>query len=986
MKRFDPTLIFQRYHSDIEIYHDLMPDRVREILLVATLYDSFILQQEGRLTEKIYDDYFKLSLSNAPRITHAASGSEAISKLTHKHFDMVIIMLRIDEINPIPLVKEIRERQADTPTVLLLNDNSEIPVLFKWKDQLDLFTEIFVWNGDSKVFLAMVKHIEDLMNVDNDTRLGMVQVILLVEDSIRYYSRYLPILYTAIIEQTQQLMTEENFDDRNQLLRLRSRPKVLTARNYNEAVEIIETHKDYMLCIISDMSYDKDGQRNPRAGFELLSYVKNILPNLPTVIQSSDAENAFLAQRLEADFINKNSDTLAEDLGQFMQRHLGFGPFIFRSPRGKPPKQATTLAEMGDVIETVTDESLLYHGRENHFSAWLMARGEIQMARRIQPITISEFTDTNELRQFLVNVFRRVHLDKHRGTIVAYDKSLLAEDQLIVRLADGSMGGKGRGLAFINALIQGEKLPETIDNVAVRIPRTAIIGGHAYLQFITTKPFRDANAHRLNYSIIRRAALNTPLPDELMARLKEYLVHVTQPLAIRSSGLLEDSISYPFSGVYPTYFLPNCHPDPEQRLRHLADAIRLVYVSVFSPGAQGYLDSISFPVEEERMAVVIQELVGQRYENRFYPHISGVAQSYNYYPFSRMKPEDGMATIATGLGKHVCEGGNSHRFCPRLPRLDIEKVDQRLESSQKNLWALNLEQSNFSDRYEEDATLIQLPLEQAEADGVLEFLASVWDAQNQRLEPGIYLPGPRIVDFAQILKYDLFPLAKSVTTILNTFTHAMGSPVEVEFAVDMSDYRKPVFNVLQIKHMIKQDADFTLDADSLNRDEMLLMTDHGLGNGQIDDITDIIFADMRLFDRSKTREMTEELEYFNKKLKSEGRKYILIGPGRWGTHDRWLGIPVRWSQISGAGAIVEIDMPDIYVDASQGSHFFHNITSMKVGYFTVQSKNRFHLLDMDWLRNQTIEERTEYFIHIRTLDPAIIQMDGRQGVCVIRRP
>jgi len=985
MKRFDPTIIFRRYHSDTEIYHDLMRERVREILLVATLYDSFILQQEGRLSEKIYDDYFMLSLSNAPRITHAASGREALEMLKKKPYDLVVIMLRIDEINPVPLARQIREQCPDIPAVLLLNDNSEIPILFKWESELDTFTDIFVWNGDSKVFLAMIKHIEDLMNVENDTRIGLVHVVLLVEDSIRYYSRYLPILYTQIIQQTQQLMSEENFDDRSLLLRLRSRPKVLTARTFEKAVEIIEKHKDYLLCVISDMAYPKDGERHPKAGFELISHVRKVLPNLPVVIQSSDAENEFLAARVEAGFINKNSPTLADDLTRFMQSHLGFGPFFFRMPDGKFVMKASTLTEMAERIEKVPEESLLYHGRMNHFSAWLMARGEIQMARRIQPISIGDFKNPGELRDFLVNVFRRVHIEKHGGTIVGFDEKVLGQEHLIIRLADGSMGGKGRGLAFINALIHGEKLPEKVGNVAIRIPHTAIIGGQSYLEFINRRPFRDAHAHRLNYSIQRRAGLNTPLDDTLVNKLRSFLKHVTNPLAIRSSGILEDSISYPFSGVYPTFLLPNCHADLERRLQQLVDAIRLVYISVYSPSALGYLQSINFPFEEERMAVVIQELVGRPHGDFFYPHFSGVAQSYNYYPFSRMKPEDGIATMAVGLGKHVCDGGKSHRFCPKHPRLDIDKVEQRIDGSQKRFWALNMTRIDFSDMYEEEATLEQRELEAAEKDGVLDYLASVWDAQNQRLEPGLYIPGPRVVDFAQILKYDLFPLDKTITTVLDMFTHAMGSPVEVEFAVDMNDVRAPVFYVLQIKHMIRQDADFSLDLTSLRHEDLVLMTDRGLGNGQIDDIRDVIFADMSVFDRSRTVDMTAELEYFNKKLRNDGRRYLLIGPGRWGTHDRWLGIPVRWSQISGAGAIVETDMDDIHVDASQGSHFFHNITSMKVGYFTVHNREKGQYLDTGWLKSQPVVERTEFFVHIRSETPLRVQMDGRKGVCVVRK-
>ncbi len=986
MKRFDTSGLTGRQNGDTEIYHDLMRERVREILLVATLYDSFILQQEGRISEKIYDEYFMLSLSNAPRITHAETGKTAIDLLSRKSFDLVVIMLRINEVNPVPLAEQIRQLKPDLPVVLLLNDNTDIPVLFKWESQLDVFTDIFVWNGDSKVFLAMIKHIEDLMNVANDTHIGLVHVILLVEDSIRYYSRYLPILYTQIIKQTQLLMSEENFDDRSMLLRMRSRPKILTSRNFENAVEIIEKYKDYLLCIITDMAYNREGKKNPRAGFELVGHARKLLPNLPVVIQSSDSENELLAGYAGARFIDKNSPALATELTRFMETQLGFGPFIFRNTKGKFVAQAATLAEMARVIEKVPEESLLYHGQKNHFSAWLMARGEIPMAKRIQPISIGDFKNPGQLRQFLTDVFRRVHTDKHRGTIVAYDKTIVDQEHLIIRLSGGALGGKGRGLAFVNALLHDGTLKESIGSVTIRVPRTAIIGGETFLQFANTRPFSDVFAHRLNFSILRRAALNTPLPPNLTKRLSELLESFTKPLAIRSSGILEDSISYPFSGVYPTYLIPNSHKEHKQRLRQLEDAIRLIYVSVYSPGALSYFESIGFPFEEERMALVIQEVVGNRYNDRFYPHFSGVAQSYNYYPFAKIKPKDGLATVAVGLGKHVCEGENSFRFCPKHSKITFDSVDQLISGSQKTFWALNMRKTHFDDSYSEEATLIKKPLENAEKDGVLDYIASVWDARNNRLEPGLDIRGPRVIDFGQILKYDLFPLAKTVRHILEAISLAMGSAIEVEFAVECSDYRHPVFHVVQIKHMSGQEIDFSIDVNKLDNDHLLLKTDRGLGNGQVDTISDIVFADPNTFDRSKTEAMTAELEYFNRKLMAEQKKDILIGPGRWGTHDRWLGIPVQWSQISNAGVIVETDMKDIHVDASLGSHFFHNITSMKIGYFTVKNAYPFHYLNMDWLLAQPAQERTEYFVHVRSNTPFRIQMDGRKGVCVIYMP
>ncbi len=974
--------------TDQEIYHELMQFRVREILLVATIYDAFILEEEDKLTEKIFGEYYQLNLTTAPRISSVSSGEEAVDILRRRSFDMVILTMRIDEISPFELARRLKEMSPGIPILLLLNDNTEIALVAERREKLQYLDKVFVWNGDAKIFLAMIKYIEDKINVVRDTKIGLVRVILLVEDSSRYISSYLPTLYIEIMKQTQRIIADEHLDEMRKLLRMRARPKVLMAESFEEAVEIFEEYKDYLLCLICDVKFPKSGRRDEEAGLKLIRYIKGQFPDLPTLLQSAEPENRAKAESLGCSFIDKNSESLSRDLTSFVFNFLGFGDFIFRDWEGNPIGRAQSLEDFKQVLVTVPDESLVYHANRNHFSGWLMARGEIRIAKSLQPVRVSDFPSYAALRSHLIEVFRNVQESKLRGRVVQFDESLLNGQDYAVRLSEGSLGGKGRGMAFLHMLIQNCQLDRLIPEVDIRIPHTAMIGTEEYDGFIERNGLSDLFVDEQDYERVKRRFLRGRLSEPLREKLAVYLSHVRFPLSIRSSALFEDSLSQPFSGIYDTFLLPNNDPDPLLRQRQLEQAIKLVYASVFSRSARAYFDAIGYKIGEEKMAVLIQAVVGREHQGYYYPHFSGVAQSYNYYPVSYLKPEDGIAVIAVGLGRYVIDGEKAYRFCPHYPKLEFEPPEDQLKNTQQNFYALRMGGPQVQLASGDHITLERLAIDDAGSDGSLQHCVSVWDYQNNRLQVGNALKGPKVVNFAYILKYDYFPLARVLEEVLDIVKTAMGTPVEVEFAVDLSagPDGRPIFYILQMKPLLGNLEDYHLDLDKVRREELLLYTDRAMGNGTVNDLHDIIYVDPDRFDRSRTVKMIEELDELNGTLKKEGRRYILIGPGRWGSRDPWLGVPVNWSHISNARIIVEVELADFKVDPSLGSHFFHNVTSMNIGYFDVPYGSTATFIDWSWLKSMEPLRRTRSFVHVRSSGAFLTKMDGRRSVSIICKP
>ncbi|OYT17248.1 MAG: pyruvate, phosphate dikinase [Bacteroidetes bacterium 4572_77] len=968
---------------DRDIYHDLMPYKVKEILLVANLYDAYSIEKEGRFSEQVLGEYSTLNLTSIPRITGVSSIKDAMKELQKKNYDLVIIMMGTEKSNPSILSENIKAVFPYIPVFLLLNNNRDA-IFFKG-DFPKSFDNVFVWNGESKVFFAMIKIVEDKVNLDNDTRKGMARVILLVEDSPKYYSRYIPMLYQIVMEQTRRIIEDVSTDELYKVLRLRARPKIIHTNNYEEASAILSKYKDNILCLISDVKFYKNDYLDEKAGVKLVKFARNTIEDLPIIIQSSQKENMSDAYMLNASFIDKNSDSLMMDFKNFITHYLGFGNFIFRDRNGRELAIAKSLKQFEKTIKIVSDESILYHANKNHFSLWFMARGEIQVAKIINPNKVSDFKDSNSIREHLLMVLHRFRNEQKKGKIIPFDEHNIGDPSNIVKLSDGSLGGKGRGLAFINNLISNIAFSQLLPDINIKNPSTFIIGTDEYELFLESNNLHPKLKLINDYDLIKDIFLKGKLSKELVYKLSLILQKIKKPIAIRSSGLFEDSMMQPFAGIFETYLLPNSHKDLTIRTQQVTDAIKLVYASVYSDIAKGYVEAVNYKIEEEKMAVIIQEVVGNQYEDSFYPHFSGVAQSYNYYPIAHMKPEEGFANIAVGLGKYVVDGEKSYRFSPKYPDLENFSIKDSLKNSQTKFFAINTKKQEIDLLAGDEAGLCYRNISYVEKDGILQHMASVFDANNNRVVPGVHKVGPRIINFANILKHNYIPLSKALQVFLDVGSEAIGCAVEIEFAVDLNkdkDYKASLY-ILQIKPLIGKASDYSINMEKEDPDKLILYTENGLGNGKIDHITDLIYAEPEKFDKSKTEDMALEIEALNAKMKELDKQYILIGPGRWGTRDKWIGIPVNWPQISQAKVIVETSLANFPLDASSGSHFFHNVTSADVGYLSVQQKMSSNFIHWEILQQQEIIEETKYFKHIRFKTPIQVKMDGKKRTAII---
>jgi len=975
--------IYKRKKSDQDIFAELMEFKVKEVLLIANYYDAYSIVREGKFFDRIYGEFLQLNLYTAPRVTSVSSAKEAAELMEKRHFDMVILMAGLDKKTPIKTSRIIKDIAPDMPLLAMVNNNSDLRFFDEAGPNVEHIDKVFVWNGDSKVFLAMIKYVEDKMNIAKDTKIGNVRVILLVEDSQKYYTRYLPMLYSIIMKQTQIVLAEEGYDQLHKILKMRARPKILLVSNYEDAVDIIEKYKEYLICVISDVKYNRNGIGDENAGVELIKYVKSIT-SLPTLLQSSDPKNAKKAADIDSDFIDKNSESLSQDISDFIHRKLGFGNFVFKNSRGIQVSVARNLKEFHKSLKKISAESLLYHAKRNGISTWLMARGEINMAKRLRPYRIEDFESSNKLRQQILSVFEQVKLERLRGRVVLFESSLIDSNRYIIRIGEGSFGGKGRGLAFLSHFVENIDFKKILPDLDIRIPSTAILGADEFTDFIQRNNLYRKIYIEQKYDSVRELFLKSSFTERIKNQLRKYVEVINEPLAVRSSGLFEDSLLQPFAGVYETFMLPNNHPDIEVRFQQLVTAIKMVYASIFSPSARAYFEAVNYKIEEEKMAIIIQKVVGEKAHNRFYPHISGIAQSYNYYPFSYMKPQDGFAVLGVGLGKYVVGGEKAWRFCPKYPNLELNSIQDQIKDSQTYFYALNLESEEFDiNNCHEDSFIQKLSVKEAEEDGNLKLCASVYDYSYDRIINNLNKRGPRIINFANILKYDYIPLAKSLELLLKYFKEAMGAPVEIEFAVDLNTDKKPTLYLLQIKPLIRIENHVKINFDDVDSSKVILASEKGMGNGKIEYIKDVIFMNPDKFSRTKTEEMAKEVAQLNKQMEEDGKEYLLIGPGRWGTRDKFTGIPVLWSQISYAKVIVEMGLEDFPLDASLGSHFFHNVTSMNVGYFSVHHNKTNEFVNFDTLKEQNIIHQTEYFTHVEFKQELQILMDGKKQKAMI---
>ena len=973
------------FDLSFKVFHELMARKVTDILLVSSPYDAFIMEEEGRLAERIIHEYRGLNLSRPPMLSWVSSAREALDILKQKKFDLVITMPQVDETDAHVLGRQIKIQFPDLPVFLMIQNTSRHLLDRNYADRKSI-DRIYVWSGNSDLLLALIKNLEDWMNVAYDTQRAWVRVIIIVEDSPIYYSSLLPLLYKEIVSQTQAVM-EESLNDEHRILRMRARPKILVAQTYEEAEELYRQYKPYLLSVFSDVRFPKNNKLDDNAGFNLLSMIRADNPDLPLLNFSSEESNRERALNIPAVFLNKNSATLHSEIRSFFMQYLGFGEFVFRLPEGEEIGKVSNLREMEKLLPTIPDESVFYHATRNHFSSWLMARSEIMLASKLKPVKISDFKSISEAKAYLVSIIRDRRVGRQKGVITEFDLDHFDPDADFTKIGKGSLGGKARGLAFMSTRLKNSpELHAKFKNVTIAVPKTLVVSTEGFDAFISQNDLGGIATAEYSDPEIIRFFTDARIPGLLQRDLKQYLKHARYPLAVRSSSLLEDAQFQPFAGIYKTYMIPNNHPDLSERYKQLLLAIKLVYASTYCESARAYIKSTFHRTEDEKMAIVIQQLTGETYGRYFYPAISGVAQSYNYYPVAHMKPEDGLAHIALGLGKIVVEGGAAMRFSPKYPQLlpQFSTVDDILENAQRFFYALKLE--NFPDDLSsnEAATLEKLDIDATMHAARVRHLCSTYSAQDHRIRDGVQASGYPVCTFASILKYESLPLAEILTDILDLGRKGMGCPVEIEFAVNMpSDTdQQSVFELLQIRPMAVNQSNLAVEISEDDISKAFCYSTMALGNGRFKEIQDIIFVNPDSFDAADTIKIAGEINQLNKEMTRHNDKYLLIGPGRWGSADRWLGIPVRWTDISGVGAIVETTIEGLKADPSQGSHFFHNITSLGISYLNTAEGGE-DFIDWKWLQSLPAAAETPHLKHVRVQNPLLIKIDGKESKGVI---
>ena len=978
------------FSNRIKRFKKLMRYKIREILLVSSLYDFYLFEEDGRLYELIRQEYQNLNLSQSPEITHATTGEEAIEIAKEGQFDLIITTLHIEDMHAVKFAQLCRQTGLDTPIILLAYDNKERKELTSNYDT-SIFDRIFIWSGDYRLLIGIIKNVEDKMNVENDTKSVGVQAIILVEDNIKFYSSYLPLIYTEIFIQSQRLISE-GINLTHKFLRMRARPKILLCTTYEEAWDYFQKYEEFVLGVITDNNFKKGGIRDPEAGFKLSQAIRERQKDIPILLQSSNSDYEEKANAIGAAFLHKDSHKLLHDLRKFMLSNFGFGDFIFRLQDGTELKRVKDLIALEESLKTIPLESLKYHAEGNHFSKWLKARTEFWLAHKLRPRKVSDFESLEHLREELIDDIRSYIEYRQRGLITEFNKDTFDTKDSFARIGTGSLGGKARGLGFINILINHKKIRNKYENIEITVPAAVIIATDVYDFFLEKNKLDIVNLQSIDDDeVINQFQRAKKFPKEILQKLKEFLEINTEPLAVRSSSLLEDSQFQPFAGVYDTYMIPNNHPDIKIRLEELLKAIKSVYASTFLKKAKDYMKATAYSLEEEKMAVIIQRLVGSKHNERFYPDFAGVAKSFNFYPVPPQKSTDGIALVALGLGKYVVDGGNTVRFCPKYPKhlLQFFSTKETIRNSQQDFFALklngkpedqlNTNPESFVKKYE---------LTKAEEDQTLFSVGSTYSSENDAVYDGISRSGGRVVTFAPILKHKAFPLAETLDLLLELGTWGMGVPVEIEFAVNLkTEPGKPKeFALLQMRPLVISHEIEELRVDNIPVENLICQSKQVLGNGAIKDIYDVVFVDIQKFERSKSRVAASEVSYLNSKLLSQKKPYLLIGVGRWGSLDPWLGIPVTWDQISGASVIVESGFKDFSVTPSQGSHFFQNITSFRIGYFTVNSLEHQGFIDWDWLSDLKPIEELNYTKHIHFEQSITVKINGRKNKGVILKP
>ena len=969
-------------------FQDLMLHRIHEILLVASPYDAFILEEDGRLTQQILYEYLGMNLSYAPRVWHAKDATTGLRMLSDRSYDLVIVMMRISDMDPITFGEKVKNNYPDKPVILLAFDESEITTL-PYERMKKTIDQVYIWSGNANVFPAIIKNIEDRMNLKRDYNIADIRSIIMVEDDPRYYSIILPLLYRTALKHARDLISK-SFSDTDRLLLFRARPKIILTSTYEEAIEFYNQYRNNILGFVSDVRFPKKGVMDSDAGLKLIKYIRNKDSDMPVLLQSTNSEHKKHAKKVNASFIDKNSTTLMQDLESFIINNFGFGDFIFRDRKRNEISRANNLKQFQKILKTIPSKTLRYHASKNHFSNWLAVRGEFNIASNLRPIKISDFNNIEDLRKVILDHLESGVNTRSRRSLVQYNAESKGEDIDFVRLSTGSLGGKARGLAFAINLINESGLNKKFDKINLRVPKVAVIGTDEFDYFMNENNlWKIAFAKNKSDKSIINSFLKGSLSKELTKTLSKYLSNIRFPLAIRSSSLLEDSQYQPLAGMYATYMLPNSNKSKTTRLEELTKAIKLVYASTYLKEPKSLIEGSVHHHEEEKMAVIVMELVGKSHANRFYPSASGLAQSFNYYPVSYMKRKEGVAYLALGLGRTIAEGEKSLRFSPKYPGIIPQyfSVRSTIDNSQNQFYALDLNKGMklLKHGLEENTSLFDLNI--AEKDGELDWSASVVSNEDNVVRDSLRFDGTRVITFPSLLKWKTLPITDLLLDLLKLGESSLGCPVEIEFAINMHDTEETLtdFCLLQIKPMVVGGLDRIQDFDSIQKKNILCKSSVALGNGLIENINNLIIVDPKNFDPSKTKLIAKQIEKINNEL-SDLEQYVLIGPGRWGSADPWLGIPVEWDQISKAKVIVEYGMDSFPVDPSFGSHFFQNVTSMRIGYFTINHKKRSDKIDMDWINTQQVKKKSKYIKWIKLDKPITVTIDGQTGEGNIIKP
>jgi len=977
-----------------EGFDRLMPFRVQDILLVSNLYDAFILREDGRLNELLIGESRELNLQQIPGITHVSNGFQALELArSQPRFNLIVTNLAVGGMNAAQLAREAAKIDREIPVVVLAYDYREVKSFIARNPVTDI-DRVFLWQGNARILIAIVKYVEDKRNVHHDVEMLDVPVLLVVEDNIRYYSSILPVIYTELISQSERVI-REGINVAHKLVRQRARPKILLCSEYEDAARQVMEYRDNLLAVVSDVQFPRDGAANENAGFELAHMIRDSVPDVPIVLHSSHPEYRARAHAEGFSFLQKRSPTFLRDFRELLTQQCSFGDFVFRLPDGTDVARASDLNSLEEKLHTVPAESLVYHSQRNHFSRWLTARTEFAVAQKLRPRKVSDFANPEALRQDLIQSINEYRREQSEFLIGDFDAATFkAGEAFFLRIGSGSLGGKARGLAFMRHLLYQRRFSRRFPGLKVGVPPALVLSTDVFDRFLAENDLLEFAIHCSDDAEIQRRFLAAPLPASLREDLLAFLAEVTYPLAVRSSSLLEDSQYQPFTGVYETFMLGNHQPEILDRLARLTEAIQRIYASTFSQHAKAYVRATPYRTEEEKMAVILQRVVGGQHGERFYPDFSGVVRSHNFYPVPPMAPEDGVAAVALGMGREVVEGGKCLTFCPRYPQnlVQFSSVKDILSNSQSEFWALEMNHAQTTDNETGDQLSelreVRFALRDAENDGTLRAVASTYSRDNDAVYDGMSRPGTRIVSFAPVLKHEVFPLAPILQQLSAVGEDALGQPVEIEFAVSLAHGpdAPAEFGFLQIRPLVLSREGEELRMGDVNLSDLVCQSAMVLGNGRVQNLQDIVVVDFHRFERGRSHDVAEAVADFNTKLALENRPYLLIGVGRLGSNDPWLGIPVEWDEISGARVIVEAGFRDFRVTPSQGSHFFQNLMAFQVGYFTVNPDAGEGSVDWAWLADQAATEELGCVRHLRFDDPLLVVMNGKTREGMIFKP